>query len=620
MTKFGRTITKTSQLSSRELAARASSNTPIHKIADSFVPRFESRVLDCINRAQGVVSVEQLEHAFANHDERAITTVVELAGVRLRALDLPFDEVLKKSGGQAALALGKVLRTAGDVEGHPFHGNQWTTGIDKLEFAYFPADPHEWEHQGVDVRFKQTGADSFNLVKKNGNVIKEGLTKKDVTALVHGGSVIGDYQAVTKFFGFKTDEEGNWLPLRGAQANIRTLAPVIPFLPIAFDVTNPLALLWITHHTGELITGFADVSGIRKIIARAFNEGIPPKSAAQLIRSVIGLTERQGDAVINLANWIRRSAGLTVQAGSKTIRVPSKGADEAFITKQTNAYADRLKKDRALMIARTETLKASNRGQRMLWEQAIEKGLLSDDDERIWIATPDERTCDECEPLDGEHVTMDEEFSVGEDPPIHPNCRCTVGLAPRRAVASEEGTGLQVETKTKKRMAGEHEGHEFHGNQYTDARDAYKTSKGTDAKVNEELVKGAGLHVTATEALRADVNEALAHLVSDKFIATQMKGMKVEVTDLGRRYGTMKGKLYLDAASFKSEGPGFMAAVAYHELQHSILTKQGVPSGQQEMRVRAATKMWASIKAGSMATTNPRASRGFEKAMKASHS
>lgn len=70
---------------------------------------------------------------------------------------------------------------------------------------------------------------------------------------------------------------------------------------------------------------------------------------------------------------------------------------------------------------------ALNTGQNEAWAQAQDEGILSADATKEWITTPDELTCPECEPMDGKTVPLQSEFPEG-DPPLHPNCRCTLGI------------------------------------------------------------------------------------------------------------------------------------------------------------------------------------------------
>jgi SPP1 gp7 family putative phage head morphogenesis protein len=93
--------------------------------------------------------------------------------------------------------------------------------------------------------------------------------------------------------------------------------------------------------------------------------------------------------------------------------------------------------DRASMIAHTETMDAANEGLAASWDNAVEEGLLPADVQKRWIATGDDNMCDECEAVNGEVVDLDDDFSVGDDPPLHPHCRCTMGIVESSGESSE---------------------------------------------------------------------------------------------------------------------------------------------------------------------------------------
>lgn len=157
-------------------------------------------------------------------------------------------------------------------------------------------------------------------------------------------------------------------------AEFRTLKPKSP-IGIAFDVTSPEAIAWAREHAGELAKDISDTTeqNIKDAIAKGLEGG--------------GL-----DAIYD---------DILDAIGDET---------------------------RAEMIARTETMDAANEGLAQSWDQAREAGLLSADAKKQWIATAS-GACPECEEVDGEEVLLDEDFSVGDDPPLHPNCRCTMGLS-----------------------------------------------------------------------------------------------------------------------------------------------------------------------------------------------
>lgn len=164
--------------------------------------------------------------------------------------------------------------------------------------------------------------------------------------------------------------------------SLRSLKPQVKGEPhdtigptnIAFNVDSPEAIAWAQEHAGELAVGISDTT-------------------EQAIK----------DAVANAL------AGDGVDAAYDDILA---------------AVGD---EDRAEMIARTEVMDAANEGLAQSWDQAQEEGLLPDNTMKEWIATSE--ACPECDDVDGEQVALDDDFSVGDDPPLHPNCRCTMGLA-----------------------------------------------------------------------------------------------------------------------------------------------------------------------------------------------
>ena len=101
--------------------------------------------------------------------------------------------------------------------------------------------------------------------------------------------------------------------------------------------------------------------------------------------------------------------------------------------KKTHTALVQILKDpqRVQLIARTEAMIAAHQGQRLVWAQAVEDGLLDADFKRRWIFTDDEVGCPQCEALDGQLAEAEGEYEPGvASPPAHPNCRCTEGLVP----------------------------------------------------------------------------------------------------------------------------------------------------------------------------------------------
>jgi len=180
-----------------------------------------------------------------------------------------------------------------------------------------------------------------------------------------------------------------------------------------FTLKNPRAIEWIRAHAGERVKQISDISrqAIRDLVEQSFTSGVPPRVLARQLRDYIGLDSRFAKAAQ------RFEQGL-VDAGFLPAEVEKKAA----------AYADRLLRSRADRIAYSETLTASNQGQRLLWQDAREAGLLGADARREWIADAD--SCDDCQELDGTTAELDGEYEGGVDgPPLHPRCSCAEGLS-----------------------------------------------------------------------------------------------------------------------------------------------------------------------------------------------
>lgn len=164
------------------------------------------------------------------------------------------------------------------------------------------------------------------------------------------------------------------------RVSLRAAAPSIKGKPFQFDVTNKHASDWAKQHAAEVIDGISQSTreDIHDLVVHSFDDQFDVDDLADQIALALG--------------------------------------DDA----------------RADTIARTESMRAANEGQQQAWDQAVEAGLLTGNEQQVWIVTPDDRLCPICEPLDGELADLDGTWNAdGEDidgPPAHPNCRCTVGL------------------------------------------------------------------------------------------------------------------------------------------------------------------------------------------------
>lgn len=212
---------------------------------------------------------------------------------------------------------------------------------------------------------------------------------------------------------------------------------------LSFNLMNPEAVRFLEAYSMDLIRQTtADVrAAINQVIMRGFQDGVTVADSAREIRSIIGLTARQEMQIQNYRNALSGGSQDLRDALSRALRDgrydrtllrainEEKALTQAQIDALTQRYRERMLNYRADMVARTETVRAANSGQRETWRQARQQGLLPDGVLREWEVSGDDRTCDTCDGLDGETAALDEAFAGGyEAPPAHPNCRCTTKL------------------------------------------------------------------------------------------------------------------------------------------------------------------------------------------------
>jgi Phage Mu protein F like protein. len=185
-----------------------------------------------------------------------------------------------------------------------------------------------------------------------------------------------------------------------------------------FDLTNPAAVQAVDTEVANLVRDITEQS-------------------RQAIRDLVRQSVQGNFDVRQLAQQVKGSIGLTPQYAVATERyrqsLVDNGLSEGRALTRAQAYADRLLRHRAVTIARTEVIRATNAGQQTVWRDAQQEGLLGFDAQRTWIVTPDDRLCELCAPMDGQTVGLNEPFQSDEGPvdypPLHPNCRCAVGIA-----------------------------------------------------------------------------------------------------------------------------------------------------------------------------------------------
>lgn len=195
---------------------------------------------------------------------------------------------------------------------------------------------------------------------------------------------------------------------------------------LSFALDSPRALQHAREYIPALVREVTDSTreAIRDRMARGFEEWKVPRKIAQEVRDVVGLTSRQASAVTSLRETLE-----------------ARGLPASQVDRQVERMHQRQIRQRSMLIARTETIRAYNTGQQAAWESAATEGLIdAEEARRFWMAsTPVSaggRTCEICDGIarhNAKGVGLNEPFQLPtggtiDMPPSHPGCRCSVGL------------------------------------------------------------------------------------------------------------------------------------------------------------------------------------------------
>lgn len=300
----------------------------------------------------------------------------------------------------------------------------------------------------------------------------------DVLAEALASGNVGQIMALlVETFGTLSDALEDAIWAGGAMAAGTISATQVSGAAFVFHRLNPFLIQWMQNYTLGLIREINKTTreSVRQQITQGFIAGRGPIAQARAIKQVVGLTKKQAMAVENFRAELevfhmKQNAGAWNLGGKISRRngrqVFAVGADgkpvdgifarrlrdfrydktllksieegkaltPAQIDKMVNAYARKYRKHRAEMIARTESIRATNMGVQEAWRQAAAEGKVNEDlIRRYWKVAKDERLCAICSPIpkmNDEGVKMGEPFATPKGPmtlpPVHPHCRCHV--------------------------------------------------------------------------------------------------------------------------------------------------------------------------------------------------
>lgn len=220
------------------------------------------------------------------------------------------------------------------------------------------------------------------------------------------------------------------------------------------DVKSPFMQQAARDMSAKLVTrvNAETKRAIRQIILDATQNGASPYETSLLLQDVIGLNAGQAQAVRNYRNGLMEARDGTRGVGglrsqwTLAPKIPASAAlTPAEVRRFTDLYAQRQLEYRAYNIARTETMFASNMGQQLTWREMANQGFIDASTfTRVWSVVDDDRLCEECAPMDGQAVGLEENFVSDEigvleserkprdvpletlTPPLHPSCRCVL--------------------------------------------------------------------------------------------------------------------------------------------------------------------------------------------------
>lgn len=212
---------------------------------------------------------------------------------------------------------------------------------------------------------------------------------------------------------------------------------------LAFDSLDPDVLASMREQQDELIAQLEQDARdtIETAIADGVANGLDADEIADSIRDVISLTETQAQAVLNYQNMLynldtgaldRQLRNTEYDAAVQDAIDAGEFLSEADVQSMVDDYISNYLDYRADTIARTESSRAANSGLHDAYSQAIDRGVLTDESvTRQWQLA--DHPCPICESIpdnnpDGVGVndSFDSDDGPVDDPPVHPNCMCSV--------------------------------------------------------------------------------------------------------------------------------------------------------------------------------------------------
>lgn len=220
---------------------------------------------------------------------------------------------------------------------------------------------------------------------------------------------------------------------------------------VTFGITNPRTIDFLRTYEFGLVRELTQQAraSVASVIRQGVADGRNPLDVARDVRAYIGLTERQTNAVLNFRRALEDGSSSALDRALRDRRFDStvqRAIDgettlsQEQIDRMVGRYEQRYLKYRSETIARTEAIRAVNRGNLEAWRQAVADGVINADQVvRYWMHSHDEKVRDShllIPDMNADGVGIDEPFDSPLGPIMYPgdpaaepantvNCRCT---------------------------------------------------------------------------------------------------------------------------------------------------------------------------------------------------
>lgn len=235
--------------------------------------------------------------------------------------------------------------------------------------------------------------------------------------------------------------------LRGGATMAEAIASGYTGRPIEFrfDTYSDSVVQFVRSYQFDLVQNIDRDTrdAVRAVMSEGYRAQLAPSAMARELRDAVGLNERQGRALSNFKRALEKGdaamatqRALGVRLEQRVRRTIRDGGRKEQIAELVEAYRQRLIRQRAEAIARTESIRMLNAGQHEALRQAVGDGALNGNTlKRYWLVADDERTCPVCTGIarsNRDGVGVEEPFRSSNgpimNPPAHPNCRCSIFL------------------------------------------------------------------------------------------------------------------------------------------------------------------------------------------------